>query len=259
MDAELRRTSSQLRAAQRELARRQSTVDEAVQAGGEGGDDAGSLLAAAKASSAASVAAATAAAAAPHRAAVLVRLLLGLHASAPMRLASALADWRLWAQRRRGARSKAAGRERGREREAEKQRGREAEVLCLVTEIHTVEVAAASAAATLLRRVVDEREWRQAAERKQSAVDTPLALQVQANQMREALELEVLARQAAEAKAQRLHRQQAALEAQLRLANETAQRLQREQRRASGGPETQGGGRRAEELTEKRSKDRQEG
>lgn len=52
--------------------------------------------------------------------------------------------------------------------------------------------------------------------------------------MREALQLEVIARQASEAKAQRLQRQHAALDSQLRIASETTQRLQRERRSSTG-------------------------
>ena len=66
-------------------------------------------------------------------------------------------------------------------------------------------------------------------------VSTPLALQEETNRMKEALQLEVIARQAAEAKAQRAVRQHAALDSQLRIANETVNRMQREQQRAAAG------------------------
>ena len=58
--------------------------------------------------------------------------------------------------------------------------------------------------------------------------------------MKEALQLEVIARQAAEAKVQRLQKTASAMDGQLRLAHETVGRLQRDQQRAR--KEAQGGG-----------------
>jgi phage-related tail protein len=111
---------------------------------------------------------------------------------------------------------------------------RSAEVRTLCEEIRNAEDAMTSATAKMLNRVVDERERRLTAEAERRRVSTPLALQEESNRMKEALQLEVIARQAAEAKAQRLHRQHAALDSQLRLASETAARLQREHRISSG-------------------------
>ena len=74
------------------------------QVGGGDGDDDGALEATAKSAQAASHAMSAAAAAAPYRTAVLVRALLGLRMSAPMRIASAVGTWRAVAQRHRAAR-----------------------------------------------------------------------------------------------------------------------------------------------------------
>jgi phage I-like protein len=96
----------------------------------------------------------------------------------------------------------------------------------------------------MLQRVLDERERRVAAERAHKAVSTPLAVQQETNELKEALRLEVLARQEAEAKAARLQRSTAALESQYRIASETAQRLQRQHRgsSAAGGGAAGAGG-----------------
>ena len=80
----------------------------------------------------------------------------------------------------------------------------------------------------MLQRVLDERERRVAAERAHKAASTPLAVQQETNELKEALE----------AKAARLQRSTAALESQYRIASETAQRLQRQHR---GSPAAGGG------------------
>ena len=228
LDKELRRAKHSLQLLQKEAARRAQTADESVQVGGDDGDDGGSLLANARSSAAASAAMIAAADAAPYRIGVLLRLLMGVKGSAPMRMASALALWRVRAQRRRGAREVSDWRalERG------SQVSREAEVRCLSREIRLAEDAATSAAATLLHRVVGERERRQQAENAlQRKEAPPLALQEELHTIKEALQLEVIAREAAEGKAQRLHRSHAALDSQLRIANESLARLMRETRR----------------------------
>ena len=97
-------------------------------------------------------------------------------------------------------------------------------------------------AAALLHQVVEERERRREVEASMRRTSTPLALQEQASRMKEALQLEVLARQQAEAKAQRATRQHQALDAQLRIANETAARLQREQQQTQRQLQRQSGG-----------------
>ena len=55
-------------------------------------------------------------------------------------------------------------------------------------------------------------------------------MQEQIEHVKEALQLEVIAREAAEGKAQRLHRSHAVLDSQLRVANESLARLTREAR-----------------------------
>ena len=110
--------------------------------------------------------------------------------------------------------------------------------------IRLAEDAATSAAATLLHRVVGERERRQQAENAlQRKEAPPLALQEELHTIKEALQLEVIAREAAEGKAQRLHRSHAALDSQLRIANESLARLMRESAARPGG---MCGGRRAD-------------
>ena len=229
LEAELKRSSTQLKATQKELTRRTPTIDAVVQAGGDGGDDEGSLIAIARAQAAATEAKTSAARAAPYRVAVLLRLLQGMPASAPMRLATALGTWRLVATHRRQRLVHGAVRQ----IDVQAQWRLSAEVRSLVDEIRLAEEAASSAAALLLNRVVVEREKRQGAESELRRATTPLALQEQANRMKEALQLEVIARQAAEAKAQRAVRQHSAVDSQLRIANETVNRLQREQQRAA--------------------------
>ena len=247
LESELRRTSKDLKAAQRELQRRDTLprADAVVQAGGAAGDDEGSLQATAAAALAASAATReaaaarrAAAAAAPHRTAVLVRLMTGLPMSNPMKLASAIGEWRLWAQRRRGAAAKRGWRS----VEAALRRCRQAEVRTLAIEIRCAEEAAAATASAMLHRVLDERKRRQTAEDKVKRIQTPLALQEEAKRIKEALELEVIARQAAEARGQRLQRQAAALDSQLRLANETNARLERERGRARDAGDAEQGG-----------------
>jgi hypothetical protein len=156
----------------------------------------------------------------------MVRLMLGMPSSGPMRLSAALYSWRLMAARRRAAWIHGARRL----ADAEAYVRRDAEIHTLSEEIRLAEEAAASVAAALLHRVVGEREKRRSVESEMRRTSTPLALQEQANRMKEALQLEVIERQAAEAKAQRAMRQLASLDSQCRIATETAARLQREQR-----------------------------
>ena len=251
MESALRRTEAQLRALQRERSRRVptadqarvATVDQAAQAGSASDDadpdDVRALEAAARASAeanaaatAAAAAAEAAAAAAPHRAAVLVRFMLGMRASAPMTLLTAITQWRLGAWRRRAA---FEHHQRVMQRE-EVQIGRAvrqlAEAHVLRGELEEAEEAFATSTAQMLQRVLDEREKRAAAERELRIASTPLAIQEQTSRLKKALELEVIARQAAEAKAARLQRSTAALDSQYRIASETASRLQRERRGA---------------------------
>ena len=177
------------------MTRKTPTVDRVVQAGGIGGDDEGSLAAVAKQVTAASEAQKASASAAPYRVAVMLRLLRGLPSSGPMRVVAAFSTWRLITSRRQalvhGARHHA---------DVAVYKRREAEVRSLVDEVKLAEEAASAAAASLLHKVVAER-GRQLAEGELRKSTMPLALQGEANKMKEALQLEVIARQAAEAKA----------------------------------------------------------
>lgn len=130
-----------------------------------------------------------------------------------MRLASCLAAWRVVAQRRRSA----LARSHAHRIAADARATHSATERCLQDELRAAELAAASTASHLLRRVYDERERRQSSEQacELSAANAPLALQTTMNQMREALQLEVIARRQAESKAQRLQRQVAALESRV--------------------------------------------
>lgn len=226
LDERCAATASQLRALHREVARRTPTVHAAVQAGGDGGDDGGSLAANAAAAAAASAATSAMAAAAPARAATLVRALLALQTSAPMRLARGFSHWSRSAARRRTRRTLAAWRA----AEEAARRATAAERGLLTHELRCAEAEGASSASTLLRHVATERDRRAAAEGDLRRAVTPLALQEDSRRMREALQLEVIARTEAEAKAHKLQRQHAALDSQLRIATETGARLQREKK-----------------------------
>ena len=114
-----------------------------------------------------------------------------------------------------------------------------AQISTLVAELGEADGRLTTASALLLQRTFDERERRRSAERELRASTTPLALEEQANRMREALQLEVSARQAAESKASRLQRQHASLESQVQLHKERAHRLHKElrDRGATGHPQ----------------------
>ena len=252
MESALRRAEAQLRAMQRDRSRleaRPVTAEHATQAGlaldGSEGDD-GSALELAARQSAQAVAAATSAAAAanasaataPHRAAVLVRLLLGLRTSGPMLLLSALVHWRQRVWRRRAASEHQRRLVQLQVAEAARTERELAEAALLRRELGAADERLTADHGLMLQRVLDERERRVAAERAHKAVSTPLAVQQETKELKEALRLEVLARQEAEAKAARLQRSTAALESQYRIASETAQRLQRQHR---GSPSAGGG------------------
>jgi len=190
------------------------------------------------AATAAAAAANASAAAAPHRAAVLVRLLLGLRASGPMLLLSALVHWRQRVWRRRAASEHQRRLAQLQAAEAARTERELAEAALLRRELGAADERLSADHGLMLQRVLDERERRVAAERAHKAVSTPLAVQQETNELKEALRLEVLARQEAEAKAARLQRSTAALESQYRIASETAQRLQRQHR---GSPAAGGG------------------
>lgn len=190
------------------------------------------------AATAAAAAANASAAAAPHRAAVLVRLLLGLRASGPMLLLSALVHWRQRVWRRRAASEHQRRLAQLQAAEAARTERELAEAALLRRELGAADERLSADHGLMLQRVLDERERRVAAERAHKAVSTPLAVQQETNELKEALRLEVLARQEAEAKAARLQRSTAALESQYRIASETAQRLHRQHR---GSPAAGGG------------------
>ena len=159
----------------------------------------------------------------------LVRLLLGLRSSPPVQLAAALGRWRAGCWETRAVRTRSH-----REVQLSEVRCRlDMENSVWKAALKELEVDAVARVTRSVHHAQDAQGQRRVAEAELRRATLPLALQEEATRMRTALQEEKESKAEVEGRLLKVQRQHAAVESQLRQAQERSGRVQRERRHAT--------------------------